>query len=539
MRKTYFIFFLILLLSPGISFADNYYIIVNQKQEGPFTPEQLKQKKNNNELTKETMVWTNGMPGWEKAGDQQELMAIFIATPPPLPVPENNLPPAIPSIPEVPNTESEKKLSPEAIDPQEIISSQEPIDLSSFQSVKNKIEQYAQEKNIKFGVENSKGQTYYYASSTISVEETNPQWPKWRVIAYKRAFSKIQNNFLESTYGNIAGEKINQYFQDDSDNKLDFPTKDDNRPNTKLAAIWEKLITLSGAKLDQALRENGIDPAKYSAAPLEQRKTLFMDNFIESSVKKAAGQLAGLMPVITFEATDSKGGHSIGVIAMYYGKLKELASSIQKNISPMLTHKSGKTISSQISDNEKLLSNTFGTRLVFDENSNPAIISYGQWSYSYNGKNDRKRARGYEYALKKAKTESQKQISEFINSNAFYQEIEETNAKEQEEAVLSRDGNISQEEIIGIVDKLRSKMNVKFNADLTGIKTAKTWSYTHPTGHEIVGVVSVWTQKNVEAANKIKNWTNNHRHKDSAKNKEIKYRSSPNVSEGAGMTLDF
>ena len=399
------------------------------------------------------------------------------------------------------------------------------------------IDQYAREKGIEFGVENAKGQTFYQATETVAVEETNSQWAKWRVVAYKKAYMKIKQDFLESVYGKMVGSTLQKYFNDDSDNRLDFPVPGDPRALTKTGEVWDKLLALTGAKLDQALEELGIDPAQYKAAPPEQRKKLFQSNLIEKSVTRAAGSLGGLIPIKTFEGYDSKGNYTIGVIAMYYGKLKQLAYDIVKKREPMLSKKTGNPIASYLPKSNKELANAFGVRLVFDESGAPALISYGQWSYLYKGKDQRRLDRAYEFAEKKAKTESQKQIAQFLDSSAFYKKMEETSALDEEEAIMDRDGNVRQEDLRTMIDRLQESMNVHFKSDLRGMKTYKRWSYRHPSGHEIVGVVTVWTQKNAEGVDKLRNWKPGHKKAEPSLLK--KHTGSSGVHEGVGMDTDF
>lgn len=64
-----------------------YHVAVDGKAEGPYNLDQLKNLVLTGKLTAETLVWKQGMQGWEKAGDQQDLAAVFNegAVPPPIP----------------------------------------------------------------------------------------------------------------------------------------------------------------------------------------------------------------------------------------------------------------------------------------------------------------------------------------------------------------------------------------------------------------------------------------------------------------------
>ena len=63
--------------------VEQYYIALNDKQEGPFSLEQIQAYINDSTITKQTLVWTQGMQGWEEA--EAVLNQHFTQTPPPLP----------------------------------------------------------------------------------------------------------------------------------------------------------------------------------------------------------------------------------------------------------------------------------------------------------------------------------------------------------------------------------------------------------------------------------------------------------------------
>ena len=65
----------------------NYFIIVNDAQQGPYTIDELRQR----HITQETLVWCEGMANWQPAWQVEELRTLFFnagngqATPPPIP----------------------------------------------------------------------------------------------------------------------------------------------------------------------------------------------------------------------------------------------------------------------------------------------------------------------------------------------------------------------------------------------------------------------------------------------------------------------
>ncbi|HTE28772.1 MAG TPA: DUF4339 domain-containing protein, partial [Chryseolinea sp.] len=58
---------------------------VNGQQQGPFSIQSLQQMTQGGSLTRETLVWRQGIPAWIKASDAPELNGLFGALPPPLP----------------------------------------------------------------------------------------------------------------------------------------------------------------------------------------------------------------------------------------------------------------------------------------------------------------------------------------------------------------------------------------------------------------------------------------------------------------------
>ena len=70
---------------PPLPTVNRYFVAVNNQQAGPFGMEDLQQQAQSGQLTRTTLVWTQGMASWTPAGEVRELNALFAAMPPPLP----------------------------------------------------------------------------------------------------------------------------------------------------------------------------------------------------------------------------------------------------------------------------------------------------------------------------------------------------------------------------------------------------------------------------------------------------------------------
>ncbi|GAB4093536.1 DUF4339 domain-containing protein [Flaviaesturariibacter terrae] len=68
----------------------HYYVHNGQAQAGPYSIDELKAKS----IGPDTQVWTEGMSGWQRAGDVDELKVLFASVPPPFePAPASATPP--------------------------------------------------------------------------------------------------------------------------------------------------------------------------------------------------------------------------------------------------------------------------------------------------------------------------------------------------------------------------------------------------------------------------------------------------------------
>lgn len=70
---------------PPIPNSNSYYVVINGTQAGPFNKAGLADLIIERVLTKETLVWKQGLTDWVLAGGQADLQDLWTTTPPPLP----------------------------------------------------------------------------------------------------------------------------------------------------------------------------------------------------------------------------------------------------------------------------------------------------------------------------------------------------------------------------------------------------------------------------------------------------------------------
>ena len=70
---------------PPLPGGTAFHVAVGQSQTGPFEIGALRQQATSGQLTRNSLVWKNGMAQWVKAGEVPELAPLFASLPPPIP----------------------------------------------------------------------------------------------------------------------------------------------------------------------------------------------------------------------------------------------------------------------------------------------------------------------------------------------------------------------------------------------------------------------------------------------------------------------
>ncbi len=62
-----------------------WHVVIDGAAQGPFSKARLGRMQNEGQLTRNSLVWSEGMDGWTAAGEVTELGKLFTVLPPPLP----------------------------------------------------------------------------------------------------------------------------------------------------------------------------------------------------------------------------------------------------------------------------------------------------------------------------------------------------------------------------------------------------------------------------------------------------------------------
>lgn len=358
-------------------------------------------------------------------------------------------------------------------------------------------EEFADNFGIEYGIIKD-GKTFYTGRSVVALSDSDPQFAQALQNAYQKAMLNLQSDFIEDALGRMAVSKIQNYEADNSTNAKEF---EELPKGSVVGQIFDKLVQLSGAKLDKALRDLGINVEGLTE---ERKKILLKEEFLNKTITSAVGSMSGLIPVQTI-VTQRRGQYDIGVIAVVSKKTRQLAKDMSLARQSKIKGK-GKNINEYLPKDNKGFLNEYGIRLVYDEKGSPVILSYGNWGYIADANNAKKTNILEDRAKDTASTMADAAIIEFINTNLSLKD-EKTTGESYEEIIkqsLNINDNTTQEEIkdfTNIVEKINTKIKASASGKIKGIGTLKRWNYTSENGIEHVGVVRFYSYDNVANIN--------------------------------------
>lgn len=362
-------------------------------------------------------------------------------------------------------------------------------------------EEFANEFEISYG-QTQNGKTFYTGIGNAAVKENDPQFAQALEIAYQRAILDLQKEFIKDAFGRTATSKISSYESDQSTNNREF---EELPKGGAFGQIWDKITQLAGAKLDNALKDLGVNTQGLSE---EQKKTLFKDSFLQKTLTTAFGSMQGLVPVQTL-VTHKRGEYQIGVIAVVSDKTRQLARDMQYKRKSLIQGKGGKKLLEYLPKDNKGFLNEYGIRLVYDESGAPIIISYGNWGFVPNA-NNRITNSLEKQAKETASSKADAAILEFINVSVSMSD-ERLSGDDIQQVIKQstnlNDGSVQQEDqtFTNIIDKVNQTIKSQASGQLKGIRTLKSWSTTSDNGVEHVGVVRYYSYANVENTNQALN----------------------------------
>ena len=352
------------------------------------------------------------------------------------------------------------------------------------------------------------GKIFAFASQTTAFPATDPQFGNALSAAFELAMLQIQEEVTMIRFGRQTIDKAREFYSDESSLAREIPLDAPISKATyaeKAFAILDKTLDVADARLDKELRELGVEPKTVEAATPKQKKILFMENFTKQMAKSAAGDIAGIFPIQSTVVIDKNGNATLGVVAVFSPKTVQVARDVAAQRRSLVTGK-GRDLSCMVPKDmgEKL--GNFGTRLVYDENGDPAIVSYAVAAYIPDGDDAFINATRKTNARKKAIDLADAQIAESVSGQMSVRNARETG--QSVEKFVERElkaGSLSTERVVkNMVETVHHYSKAHAEQKMQGVSTLTSTFFTIPSGQQFYAVARVWkfsTLKAVEAIN--------------------------------------
>lgn len=360
------------------------------------------------------------------------------------------------------------------------------------------------------------GRTFFSGMAPVRVRPTDPNYGKELALAYERAMFAMQADFILQNYGRQVARRRMEVMQNASSNRDAFEPAEMQRAQNegRLAALFDKALTLMDRKLDNALIEQGVPRDRVAQMSLEQKKTLFRDSLTKEVVTNAVRSMQGLVPVQTRIFTDSTPRGKVtlvGVIAVQSPKTRQFAEDLSRQ---RTTHVrgDGRKLAELLPARDPEYLNEIGLRFAYDEQGRPMLISYGRWSLAAAADWSPSRlVTARQIALDQARGLAESSIIEFMNTQIEVTRTQTVGSLTEEVARqvtrLDEGGNRTyertQEEVGETIDRYLRNARSMAAGDLRGTSVVKRWEQTDDNGVLHVGTVVTWTYAQLDNARAI------------------------------------
>lgn len=377
-------------------------------------------------------------------------------------------------------------VQPKSVAPEEQVQEKQAI---AEKSVQDMMDEYLSSKGWSGGLNEKAGKKFFVAMGTgvIQAPRAGANYIGSRMNAFNKAMLEAKKTMVEYMGTEIESETLRSYQEGE------FPTPEALKEKEDSSSICGKVKALLRAKLDSALRKEGVDPyAEDKAKAAEAAKKLLASEQYSKFIKTAANAyVLGLQAVCTFEGVPADDKGEIGVVAIWSPKLQEMATSIMTGV-PVAKVAAKKPIVEQIAKDPGALLSTFGVQQKIDEHGDLVLVAFGQAGGVSESKMAAKGAQG------KAKAQALALIREFageqvsVATDALNAESTEEFEKAAEEY---KDTSAYSEKVKAVAAKI----------DMAGVSVVRNWSAKHPlNGRKVYGCVCAWAPKQASLAKELR-----------------------------------
>lgn len=355
------------------------------------------------------------------------------------------------------------------------------------------------------------GSIVFLRSEAIPVDRSvnHPDFAKSRDFAYAKAMVNVQAKFILKKQSELSAQIVtDKYDAEPASAELQF---NDNGQNDEWVRIGDKALRLTEAKLDNALREEGVSDSEIRGATREKRVDLFRESIARTTSRRAFGSAAGLIPIKSFEAVDCDGRAAVSIMAVYSERNREFVAavlggeSMKADPARAATVPFESSVESEIADGSIIYE--WGIRKLYDASGLPLLASYGQWGYVPQEGMSKANERRRRSALNQADAGALEQLTLFLDSQANF--LNETSREEFANSFIrvsqSSEGTVrSEEEVSEIVERSTEQFRARGSVRLTGLSDPIHWDLPYP--HQqaqtnVTGSVIYWSPRAEDAIN--------------------------------------
>ena len=339
----------------------------------------------------------------------------------------------------------------------------------SSSKIMNKRDNYLSERGWQLG-NNSRddGSSFYisWGQADIAAGQQDLAFPDARVAAFEQALLDAKGQFVTSRAEQVASESISEIYTDDR--PVDPGSLSDDR--SRIEVLTEKLLAAGESKLDDFLRENGIDPADLSK---QEKRVQAKSEFQKTVTRKAIDSVVGFRPLTTFED-----GGAVGVVGVYSSKQEALARSIRNQTVVAQPDRAGPGTVQEILDKSLTKDSDYIAQAGVKATKQASRLKLNMLM------------RGSRQA---ASDLARAQMAEFLQGTVSY-DSSTTLLSSAEIAEISQAGKKQVNTSINVGKLIQTKIRQNAKVSMEGLTTLKHWTANHPdTGHLIVGEVVAWS----------------------------------------------
>ncbi|MBZ7980779.1 hypothetical protein AVBRAN12642_09080 [Campylobacter sp. RM12642] len=312
----------------------------------------------------------------------------------------------------------------------------------------------------------------------IPVFREDPKYYDYLASAYSEAFLRLKAKIVMEKYGIYQTKAILSGYGDDlSDADIDKLIEQEIKSQKEKNKTAENIINALIKKIvgDDAIKEQELI---YKAEKIKNSQ-----DFKTESLKTAFGAVNGLIPYENYIVKGKNGYDQVGLVAYISPKSIELAEALKGGYLAKPTAKKEQCKNArELANSIKTPLSKLGLTFFYDENCQPALISYGMKNYENKGKFADRKA---ENAIKVAQMKAEQNLAMFIGTQISTKERERTVQRAMEKVaveVKSKDG--IDEQTGGLVEEnaistvFQENMSASASMKLIGTKIVNNWRKT-------------------------------------------------------------